>query len=416
MNLNTIAYFVGQFPGPSHTYCWREIKALRELETTVDLVSTRLPQTSLAPHTWTAEAIKQTSYLFPFTLQSLLRCLVLISAAGPRRWQMCLRSILQADGMKPAQRFRLAAMVLAGAQLGWMGQKRGWSHIHVSFCADAANVALFAKLLTGIPYSLTLHSGLDGFGPNQRQKWGNAAFGMAVAKNLAVELHEKLGESVPDLLTVVPMGVDTASFQRSQPYEPWNGSAPVRIFCGARLTPLKGQQDLIRAVALLRDRGIPLHLKLAGEDMGSNKWFTQELQNLIQELDLDKMVTLLGAISDAQVKQELEAAHCFVLASYAEGMSVAVMEAMAMGVPVIVTDVDGLPDLVNDGTDGLLVKPGDPQQLSQRLYALLQAPEFAKKLSTVAQAKIERSFESKQSALVLLQGIASQNTLERIPL
>ena len=411
MNLKNIAYFIGQFPSPSHTYFWREVSALRDLGVSVQFVSTRLPETELAPHTWTPEAIHQTSYLLPFTIQALVGSILLILKAGPQRWWICLDSIMQADGMTGLERFRLVPMVLVGAQVAWLGQKHGWSHIHVGFCADAANVALFAKLLTGLPYSLTLHSALADFGANQRQKWGNAAFGTAVAKNLAVELHEKLGEAVPESLTVVPMGVDTASFQRSKPYEPWDGKQPVRIFCSARLTPRKGQQDLIRAIALLRDHGIPVQLRLAGEDMGSVKWFTEELGKLIRELDLAKVVTLLNTISDEMVKQELELAHIFALASYAEGMSVAVMEAMAMGVPVVVTDVDGLPDLVSDGIDGLLAKPGNASQFCERLYFLLQAPDLAREFSKQAQAKIKRDFESKQSALILLQGI-ERNQLE----
>ncbi|HEY9860753.1 MAG TPA: exopolysaccharide biosynthesis GT4 family glycosyltransferase EpsE [Candidatus Obscuribacterales bacterium] len=410
-NLKTIAYFIGQFPSPSHTYFWREVRALRGLGVSVDLVSTRMPQTALAPHAWVPEAIAQTEYLFPLSIRSFFECLLLIITAGPGRWLRCMKSIIQADGVKLTGRVRLAAMLFAGARLALSGRRHGWSHVHVALCADAANIALFAKLLTDLPYSLTLHSFLKEWGPNQRQKWGHAAFGTAVSQSLADELHKELGESVPNSLTIVPMGVDTVEFRRTNPYVPWNGDGAVRIFCAARLTPLKGQQDLLRAISLMRDHGVEVHLRLAGEDMDETKWFTGELQRLIGELDLTDQVDLLGPIAEDVVRSELETAHIFVLPSYAEGTSVAVMEAMAMGVPVVVTNVDGMPNLVEDGVDGLLVKPGAPEQLSERLQLLLGEPELAIKLSSCSRPKIERRFGTEPSARVLLKGIYGETKM-----
>lgn len=405
VNEKTIGYYIGRFPGP--TYFWREIENLRELGLSVNLVATRLTESNdYTQHAWTKEAATQTKYLFPLDIKSFFECLLLMIISGPLSWLRCIRAILRADGVTITERFRLAAMVLAGARLAVLGRQLKWAHIHIGFCSDAANAALFANLLTCLPYSLTLHSALTDFGSNQHQKWGHAAFGTAVAKNLAAELHEKLGKSLPKSLEAVSMGVDIAYFRRSQPYQPWNPEDGLaRLLCLTRLTPRKGQQDLIKAVSLLQASGLDIHLRLIGLELGTTKWFTGELQNLIHELDLVGKVEILDEVPEDEVRCELEATHAFVLPSYAEGTSVAVMEAMAMGVPVVVTNVDGLPDLVDHNVNGLLVEPGHPEQLFEQLQFLLKDPELAVKFGEQGRLKVEQHFDSKQSARALFRGI-----------
>lgn len=403
-----IGYYIGAFPGP--TYFWREIRSLRQLGLEVDPIATRPAQEGFTPHPWVEEARQQTDYILPFDLRSFLRVLSFLLKAGPTRWLACVKAILKADGVTFKERLRLAAMILPAVRLAEMGAQKGWRHIHIGFCSDAANVALLAKLLGGPSYSLTLHSTLKDFGSNQRQKWGQAAFGTAVAPNLAAELHEHLEGCLPQFLQVVTMGVDTQQFKRSQPYQPWQPTdGPVRLLCIARFTPRKGQQDLIQAMALLRDRGIESRLQLIGSDQDPAKWFAGELQKLMHNLQLTDWVTMQDEIPEDQVRQAMEAAHLFVLPSYAEGTSVAVMEAMAMQVPVIATNVDGMPNLITDGIDGLLVKPGEPAQLAERIYDLLNQPDLAVTLTRNSRIKIEQRFGCDQSAKVLLQGLRNVN-------
>lgn len=401
-----IGYLIGQFPGPSHTYFWRELQAIRRLGVSVNLISTQLPKTTLASHVWVTEAINQTEYLIPLSFELLLGGIIIFFRAGLVRWLNCIRVIIQADGATVSEKLRLVGLGYIGSNLAYFALKNKLSHIHVGLCADAANIALFAKLLADIPYSLTLHSALEDFGPNQRQKWAHAAFGIAVSKNLAVNLKQSLGNDTPNSLFIVPMGVDSQEFCRRQIYIPWNSNVgPVRIFCAARLTPRKGQQDLIKAVFHLRALGIEVSLKLAGEDMGSTQWFTQNLNDLIASFELIENVELLGVISEDEIRNQLQRAHIFVLPSYAEGMSVAVMEAMAMGVPVLTTNVDGLPDLIEDGVDGLLIPPGKPDLLAQKLLYLMNHPELAIQFSQRGRQKIVDNFSSDRSARILVENI-----------
>lgn len=404
--MKKIGYFIGQFPSPSHTYFWREINDLRDLGLDVDISSTQLPKTEIAKHAWVDTCISQTIYLYPMGLKHVLQSFAVLLLAFPMGWYRCLKSIALADVNGLQERIKLLAYMIIGARLAAVAKQQKWEHFHVGFCADAANIALFARLLGGPTYSLTLHSALDDFGSNQIQKWSNAKFGTAVSNNLLEELKQRIGKGLPPT-SVVPMGVDVKKLVRKSAYNPWQHKETLIIFCGARLTPKKGQLDLLQAAAIIKSKGVNVEVRLAGEDMGADKWYTNKLKSVAQELGLSDSLKLLGTISEAQVYDELHNAHVFVLASYAEGMSVAVMEAMGIGVPVVTTNVDGLPDLVTDHKTGLIISPGDIDALANKILYLVEHPEFALEITKNAMNDIRQHHRSELGAMLLAQKINS---------
>jgi colanic acid/amylovoran biosynthesis glycosyltransferase len=398
--MKKIGYFIGQFPSPSHTYFWREINDLRSLGLEVDISSTQLPKTELAKHDWVDECVKQTIYLYPINFKQCLQTIVFLLKAFPFGWMKCFQSIYRADVKNLPEKIKLIAYILLGARLGSIATQQKWEHFHVGFCAAAANVALFSRLLGGPTYSLTLHSALSDFGSNQIQKWSNAKFGTAVSNNLLQELHQKIGAKLPPVF-MVPMGVDVKKLVRQSNYVPWSKGKPLTIFCGARLTPRKGQLDLLKAAAIVYQKGVDVEIRLAGEDMGADKWFTNKLKTEAEALGLSNQLKLIGTISESRVYEELENAHLFILASYAEGMSVAVMEAMGMGVPVITTDVDGLPELVSNGETGVLVQPGNIDMLADKMMYIIEHPDFALQLSNNSVKAIHLHHRSELGAEIL---------------
>jgi glycosyltransferase involved in cell wall biosynthesis len=108
-------------------------------------------------------------------------------------------------------------------------------------------------------------------------------------------------------------------------------------------------------------------------------------------------VELLGSVSEAVVKEELQAAHVFALASHEEALGVATMEAMAMSIPVVVTRVGGVPELVTDGVEGLLVPPHDPGALATALERVLRDGRLAQRMGQAGRGKVERAFHSRLS-------------------
>jgi glycosyltransferase involved in cell wall biosynthesis len=201
------------------------------------------------------------------------------------------------------------------------------------------------------------------------------------------------------------MGVDLEVLKRTQPYEPWSGSGPFRLFSCGRLNPCKGHDDAVRALALVRQQGIDGRLTIAGQDDTAGCSYRAMLDGLIQELGLEGCVRLLGAVDEDVVRRELEASHAFVLASLHEPLGVAIMEAMAMGLPVVVTREGGVPELVQDGADGLLVDARSPEQIAAALVRLAGDPGLAQRLGAEGRRTVARRFHSGVSAGVIADGV-----------
>jgi colanic acid/amylovoran biosynthesis glycosyltransferase len=195
--------------------------------------------------------------------------------------------------------------------------------------------------------------------------------------------------------------VETEVLKRSSPYEPSAPGEPVRLFTCARRNRFKGHQDLMRVMRSLIDEGLDLRLEIAGEDDDGGHGYRRELEVLIGELGLSDHVRLLGAIDAGAVRDKLAAAHIFVLASWREALSVAYMEAMSMGLPVIGTDVGGTRELIEDGVTGLLIAPQDHEALRKALLRLTGDPELARRLGAAARAHIEAGFHASAGAEIL---------------
>jgi glycosyltransferase involved in cell wall biosynthesis len=396
-----IGYFIPEFPGQTHIFFWRERAELQRLGVEPELVSTRRPPKKIVSHSWAAEAMAQTAYLSPPTAADLAQAARELVRARPRGWAACLGSIARAEGLTPRGRARLLGLAVGGARLAALARQRGWSHVHAHSCADAAHLAMFAHLLSGLPYSITLHGPLEDYGPNQREKWRHAKFAIVITRKLLGEVRRDLDGSVPATLEIAPMGVDLKRFERRAPYAAWSGQGPLRLVSCGRLNPCKGHGDLIRAVGLLRQRGLDARLAIAGDDELGGSGYRKVLEKQIAEQSLGDAVTLLGAVSEDKVRDALESAHVFSLASLQEPLGVAIMEAMALRTPVVVTGAGGVPELVDDGVDGLLVPPETPEALADKLALLARDAPLAHRLGEAGRKKIEASFDSARSAQVI---------------
>ena len=398
-----IGYFIPQFPGQTHIFLWRERQFLAELGIETDLVSTQLPPRAIASHVWAEEAQKNTVYLFPFAAKDFINSFIEIIKSGPAAWWRCIAVIAKARDTSLSEKVRLLALIFVAGKLAGLARTKGLSHIHVHSCANAANIAMFASLLSKVSYSLTLHGPLTDYGPNQEQKWHLSAFVIVITKKLYDEVNKRLVGYLPQKVAIAPMGVDLSRLQRKTPYSAWNGSDAFHIFSCGRLNRCKGHADLITAIDILKKRGFNVDLQIAGEDEQGGTGYRQELEKLIEQLGLKSCVSLLGAVSEDVVNASLEKAHIFVLASLHEPLGVAIMEAMAMEMPVLVTGSGGVKELIDDGIDGLLVEPEAPDKLADAIARVLQNPELALSLSQASRKKIIAKFSHRRSAETIAQ-------------
>lgn len=400
---NSVGILIPQFPGQTHIFFWREIAELEKLGVSVTLFSTRPPPPGLIAHDWSKEAMARTTYLGDFgpanaalaflrtPLKSLWRD---VRREGAGFW----RDVLLA--LPAARRLALAA------------RDAGITHVHAHSCGRAALVCALANRIWGLDYSLTLHGPLSDYGPGQGFKWRHASFGTVITRKLTAELHAALGNDVPNPLYLQPMGVDTEVLTRSAPYQPPKAGQPLRLFSCARLNEVKGHQDLLAALRLLRDQGVDAKLEIAGEDDAGGTGFRNQLAAEITRLGLKDHAILLGAIDANAVRARLDQAHIFVLASWHEPLGVAYMEAMSMGVPTIGTDAGGVPELITSGRDGLLLPPKHPFLLAETIAALAADPARCHALSSAGRDRILAEFSSARGAKTLLTGMSYQNNAQ----
>ncbi|MCG8557009.1 MAG: glycosyltransferase family 4 protein [Proteobacteria bacterium] len=397
-----IGYLVPEFPGQTHAFFWRELRQLRQLGVDAELVSTRPPAAGLVSHDWSSEAISQTSYLTQVSLADVADSTMALLRTGLRGTLSALETGA-AEAHGPRARARHLTLAGFGARLGAIAARRRWRHIHVHSAADAANVALYAWLLSGLPYSLTLHGPVSDYGPNQQRKWTHASFGIVITQQLHDQLREQVGDHTP--LAIAPMGIDPDHFKRRAPYAPHRGESSLRLFSCGRLNPCKGHAHSIVALSKLRQAGVAARLVIAGEDDSGGHGYRQELERLVAELGQQDAVELLGAVPEARVIEELHNAHVFVLASVAEPLGVVLMEALAMEVPVVATRAGGVVELVRDGSNGLLVEPNSDRSITDALLRLASEPELCTRLSRQGRQDIVDNYTSGRSAQLLAEMI-----------
>jgi glycosyltransferase involved in cell wall biosynthesis len=358
-----------------------------------------MPDASIISHSWSDDAVRQTLYLKRLGLRDALKALGGLPVLAQRE----LRELM----MRSSRRSRIEILLSTplAAKLLRECERRGIGHVHVHSCGRAALIAAVANSIGGLNYSLTLHGPLQDYGPLQDFKWRHASFATVITNRLKAEVEAELAGNLPDRLIVQPMGVDTQQLARDTAYTPYQPSQRLRIFACGRLHIVKGHQVLIDAAGLLRDRGIDLQLRIAGEDEQQGMGFRKELAAQIERLGLAQNVELLGAIDELEVKRNILNVHLFALASLHEPLGVAYMEAMSCETPVVGTDAGGVRELIDDGVDGVLVPPGDAQALASAIESLALDPERAARLGLNGRMKILEKFSAARGAATLKQAI-----------
>ena len=364
-----VAYFTNQYPKVSHSFIRREILALERQGVEVARLALRGWSDTLVDPDDLSERDK-THYLLRRGLGALLPATVRQFFSAPasfaRAVGMAIRLSRMSDRSAP---FHLVYLAEACELVRWCRQNNV-GHLHVHFGTNPAEVALLASLIGGPHFSFTVH-GPDEFdrplGLHLREKIEAASHVIAISSYGRSQLYRWVGHDHWPKVHVVHCGLET-SFFGDFPIEPF--PTVNRLVCVGRLCEQKGQLLLLDAVRRLRDQGMDLHLVLAGDGE-----MRGELEAFIEIHHLQSLVSITGWISSDRVKQELLAAKVMVLASFAEGLPVVIMEAMALGRPVLTTSIAGIPELVRHGVDGWLVPAGDVEALASTMAGALAMPD-----------------------------------------
>jgi phosphatidylinositol alpha-1,6-mannosyltransferase len=254
----------------------------------------------------------------------------------------------------------------------------------------AGSVALALRCLTGLPYLVRV-SGPDipGFEeryarlypvltPIIRSVWRNATMVVAKCDGEAAMIR-RVDPSLAPVLA--PNGVDVRAFRMAAP----RNSSPLRIICVARLIERKGQRHLLAALRRLRDAGVTATVKFVGTGDAAQAYRAEA-----DRLGIADLVTFTGYVPRERIADHYADADVFVLPSHNEGMSVATLEAMAAGLPVVVTRTGGTAELVQEGENGLTFAWGDVETLAQHLAYLAANREVVRQMGAASRRRAER--------------------------
>lgn len=397
--MGKIGYLMPEFPGQTHTWMWREISHMREWGAEIDIFSTRQPPPeSKARHAFAQAATEETYYLWPQSPIYMLTTLLWAIFKHPQGfWQMLkLCFTLELDD-RPAWRKTLPLVPFAPV-LARAAQRRDIQHFHSQTASNSAILAMMVKRLVGIPFSMVCNANLEWWGGAMGQKLSDAEFTVAVTEWLLAQIRSDYPALRPEQAVMAHHGVDTLKWQPAAGVKrPQPGDSFDLITVG-RLHFSKGHDLLIRSIRLLIDSGHQVSLTIIGAGPEEDS-----LRSLVQELELTDSVQLAGSLSEDQIIDLMQGADAFALASHSEPLGVVYMEAMAMGVPTIGTSAGGVPEIVSDQKDGLLVPPKDVEALKAAIESLINTPQLRQQLAQNSRKTIVEQFDSRIGAAKVYQ-------------
>jgi glycosyltransferase involved in cell wall biosynthesis len=384
-----LAYVVSRFPLTTETFILREVMELTRLGWPIEMFSIR--------HTREPVVHDEARFLEPRVhypgWQPVLAGNLGVLARRPHRWARLLAATIGGNACSPE--FLAKSLVVFPIAVGWARQMQrlGVRHIHAHFGSYPALAALLAAESLGIGFSFTVHAH-DLYADNVMlaEKVRRARFVATISEFNRQRLCALVDSDIGSRVHVVRCGVNVGTYDFT-PRRP--GSAPRSLLSVAALREYKGLAYLIRACALLRvtapQESFICRIVGDGPERGA-------LERLIRELKVEECVQLMGACEQHVVKDLLAEADTFVLPSvvarngYMDGVPVALMEAMASGVPVIASHLSGIPELVRDRDTGLLVPPNEAEEIRDAILCCWREQEAAVRRAVRARALVEREY------------------------
>jgi colanic acid/amylovoran biosynthesis glycosyltransferase len=380
-----IAYLTGEYPRATDTFIQREVAGLRNLGVEVHTFSVRPTGTEHIVGPEQQAERDRTTTLLPPHLPHLLRAHISLLLRSPRRYVRGLKLAWagRSPGLK-ALLYQLFYFIEAGT-LAHAIKQRQIQHLHNHLADSSCTVAMLAATLAGIRFSFTIHGPAIFFEPYRWRldlKVQQALFVSCISYYCRSQLMLFCPSEQWSKLHIIHCGVD---LQRFTPVVHQPGRK--RLLYTGRLSTAKGLPILFQALVQVVQQHPDLVLTIVGD--GGDR---QALETLATDLKLTPYLKFVGYQSQDAVCQYLHDSDIFVLPSFSEGLPVALMEALAAGVPVITTPVAGISELVQHGTNGYLVPPGAVKPLAQRICELLEDVLLRQKFGQAGRLKVEEEF------------------------
>ncbi len=398
-----VAYLVSEFPAVSHTFIAREIAALRARGVDVVTMSIRKTPPDRLLSDADRRAAEETFTVFPLRKLRFVIAHTRAAITRPRRYLATLRLALamSAGGMRANlwQLFYFAESILVWSEC----RRRRVRHVHAHFANVASAVALLAADFgqpDGYAWSFTMH-GYTEFDEVTRyalaEKVRRAAFVSCISDFCRSQLLKLVEPAHWDKLQVVRCGL-AAEEMRALPPRPEAAKSavqhgPLQLLFVGRLVPEKGVLVLLSALSELRRRGLEVDAVLVGDGP-----YRDELVAAGRRLGLEGRLTFTGALTGAAIAPRYREADVFCLPSFAEGLPVVLMEAMANELPVVTSRLAGIAELVDDGVNGFVIAPARDDLLVEALQTLAADPQLRARFGRAGRERVLRDYDVARSA------------------
>jgi colanic acid/amylovoran biosynthesis glycosyltransferase len=394
-----VCYVTSHYPAVSHTFVMREIMGLRRAGLRVDTISVhRADEASLLADDDRQEA-RQTWHILPVQLGPFVTAHARAGLTHPVAYSRALaKAVKAAPG---GARSRLWQLFYFGEAIAlWdHAERSGARHLHAHLANVAADICWWASEFGNSVdparpwwWSFTMHGPTELYAVerfNLARKVAHADLVVCISDFTRSQLMYLSEPDDWEKLQVVHCGVDLSRY----PLQPPRRGPGFVVLCVARLAAQKGLEVLLGAVRVIADRGIDIRLVLVGEGP-----MRARLQRRAQRLGIADRVTLEGAVGQDEMAGYYAGADVFCLPSFAEGVPVVLMEAMATGRAVAATRIAGVPELVEEEVSGLLVAPGNVAQLADALSRLASSPEQRERMGMAGRCKVVQDFDAESCA------------------
>jgi colanic acid/amylovoran biosynthesis glycosyltransferase len=382
-NPGRLGYVVSQYPATNHTFILREIRTLRRLGFDIDVVSIRPPDRPL--DTMSSEEAEEAALTYSVLASGWPRILwinLTVLFKMPIAYLSALLYALRLTDWSlrkvPPYAAYFAEAVVAGNYL----MRRGVRHAHTHF---ASTVTLLMTRVFPIGFSATFH-GPDEFndvvGFHMAAKVEKARWIATISRFAASQTMKASLPRYWDKIHALQLGVDPGAFAPRQAVAKTRET--FHVLCVGRLAAAKAQHILIQAIGRIVEQGhtgIKLTLVGAGPER-------ELLEETVGSRNLRPYVEFTGACNHDHVIEFYSRTDVFAMASFAEGIPVVLMEAMAMEIPCVATWITGIPELIRAEVDGLLVPPADPDALAAAILRLMDDPALGARLGKSARQKV----------------------------
>ncbi len=395
-----VAYIMSRFPHLPETFILREMNALEAHGWRISLYPL-IRQKQTVIHDEASAWVERARYT-PFVSRDVLKANFQAFIKRPFRYlKTGIKAILE-NFLSPKFFVRALLLFPKAVLMAQQMQAEGVQHIHAHYATHPALVAWIIHQLSGLGYSVTVHAH-DIFVDQTmlKTKLHAATFVVAISDFNRQYLGAVVGEHFQEKIHIVHCGIQPSWYHQSGE-EVMIAEDRLEIINVGSLQPYKGHIHLLKACAILKEERIPFRCRIIGE--GGQR---EHLERFIASKQLHNDVLLLGALSQDRVAELLPTAHCYVQPSVItpsgkmEGIPVALMEAFAAELPIVATEISGIPELVRPGETGFLVPPEDANALAEAIKFISQNWGNAKRMAIAGRKLVLEEFDLKKNVEIL---------------